>query len=158
MVSGLELWPVRKKVNELQTERSPKWEEELGAGEGDGGVREDPECGTTIFEELEASKVLRSRSTLWSRFKRGGGFLMRLRTFLGLWEGVVSSGITSSGWRPEGGGWMSVARLRQMEEVYRARLGRAREQGGGDEGGVGRGVLGRREVSGEQWQGGELLG
>ena len=72
------------------------WEEELGAGEGDGGVREGPECGTTSFEEPEASKVLGSRSTLWNRFKRGGGF-MRLRTFLALWEGVLSSGISSSG-------------------------------------------------------------
>ena len=29
-VSRLELWPVRKKVNEFRTERGPKWEEELG--------------------------------------------------------------------------------------------------------------------------------
>ena len=28
------------------TERSPKWEEELGSGEDDGGVREARKCGT----------------------------------------------------------------------------------------------------------------
>ena len=88
---------MKKKVKELRTERSPKWEEELGAGEGDGGVREAPECGTTSFEEPEASKVLRSRSTLWSRIKRGGGCSCDLGPFWVLWEGLVSSGITSSG-------------------------------------------------------------
>ena len=54
-VSGLELWSARKKGSKLRTERSPKWEEELGSGEDDGGVREARECGTnsrraTVFD------------------------------------------------------------------------------------------------------------
>ena len=45
-MSGLELWSARKKGNELRTERSPKWKEELGSGEDDGEVREARKCGT----------------------------------------------------------------------------------------------------------------
>ena len=73
-MSGLELWSARKKGNKLRTERSPKWEEELGSGEDDGGVREARKCGTTSFEEPVAGNALRSCLTLWGRFKRCGGF------------------------------------------------------------------------------------
>ena len=57
-MSGLELWSARKKGNELRTERSPKWEEELGSGEDDGEVREARKCGTKPKASKGASIVV----------------------------------------------------------------------------------------------------